>query len=883
MTFTYHPEAHGSRLVGFLVSIALVLGSISVLCATCPAAEQINPYPRGVTRTKKVREWLFRDAPAGWKALHDCRLATRDGRLVITSTGNDPYLSFPVASPGGAIVVKFRAKCQAGGPGQLFWMTKSAPGADEKRSQRFDLWHDGKWHDYEVSATVAGTLTGFRLDPGSGPGVVEIERIELHGKDLHPLEIVRLVSEGRKVRLWVRNHSDRAVTFTVDGTSYRAEAGRTTEAVRAVQFASPFEAVTVEVRSEGLPPLRRTVHLYDLGVETRWLVHKSDPLELRIAPDASGAAVLRKGKPVVVISPLLSRRAPLPKLKFRKSTSGFLMDSKSVRILLEIADGNEVGFSAVSDQPFDGPAVRAIGALQQGLFAGLEYLGKGEQSSSTLDIETAEHVRYAPDPLKVTMPLMAVVTDRAAVTMTWQDMSLQPIFASPNFFDGTGDHRMCLRRVHVPDLRTGWGPGTSKARNAGILATIHITEPRAIEDGIPSIVREMGLPALPEAPRTRQQQWALALKSLAGPIAGEGGWGHCAEAKWPRAPYADVASTIWRLTGKAPDLPRLQPGGAHVRNDAIYFVTGRAEQWLKMRANQARGRIRSQRPDGSWRYEGTYRRGHFEDTASGFCARPAWELLEFAWCTGDKEALAAGVKALKYMKRFRTPRGAQTWELSLHTPDILASAYLVAAYVRGYELTGRKDYLAEARRWALSGVPFVYFWGKYPIMRYATVPVYGATNWRAPNWMGLPVQWCGGVYAYYLTKLAPYDKTLDWHGLAKGICLAGERMQYPDGPKVGCLPDVFYLASQDRAGPSINPCGMVSLRLALTGDVDSLAVAADDGRRVCGPFPVSIRDGKAHVDGKAGTSYQLLIDGVRIVPIQSKGPDVVDLPPAPSR
>ena len=57
--------------------------------------------------------------------------------------------------------------------------------------------------------------------------------------------------------------------------------------------------------------------------------------------------------------------------------------------------------------------VRVFGGLRQGLFAGLEYLGAGEHSSSRLDIETDEHVRFAPDPLKVTMPLMAFVTDRA--------------------------------------------------------------------------------------------------------------------------------------------------------------------------------------------------------------------------------------------------------------------------------------------------------------------------------------------------------------------------------------------------------------------------------------------------------------------------------------
>jgi len=820
-----------------------------------------------LNRVEKAHEWTFQNGPAGWRALHDCRVAARDGRLVIAATGSDPYLSSPADVPGGAMLIKLRAKCSTTGQGQFFWTTQARRNTSERNSRRFNLQHDGKWHDYEVPVAIQGKLTGLRFDPGSAPGEVQVERIELHRRHLHPLEIVRLISEGPKVRMWVKNHSDHAITFTVDERSYRVEAGRTTEAIRAHKFASPFESVTVEVKPEGLSALRRTVHLYDLNVKTKWLVHKSDPLAMRIAPNGSGAVILRKGRPVAVIAPLLSRKAPLPKLRFRTSMGGFLMDGGSVHILLEIVDSDEVGFSAVSDSPFDGPVLRPIGDLQQGLFAGLEYLGKGERSSSKLDIETAEHVRFAPDPLKVTMPLMAVVTDRAAVTMTWQDMKLQPIFASPNFFDGAGDHLMSLR------------PGSGGGAPGGkVDATIRLSEPAPIEEAILWAARKHALPPPPKAPRSGQQQWDLCLKAINGPISGKGGWGHCAERKWGRAPYVDIASTIWRLTGKAPELERLQPGGAHVRNDAIYFVTGRADEWLKVRSRQAKGIIARQKADGSFRYSGKYRRGHFEDTSSGHCARPAFELLELAWCTGDRKATAAGLKTLEYMKRFRTPRGAQTWELSLHTPDILASAYLVAAYLRGYELTGKKEYLVLARRWALSGVPFVYLWGKHPIMRYATVPVYGATNWRAPNWIGLPVQWCGGVYAYWLAKLAPYDKTLDWNDLARGILLAGEQMQYPDGPKVGCLPDIFALAAQHRAGPSINPCALVSLRLAVEGKVDSLAVAAAGGRRVCAPFPVVIRDGKAHVRGKAGTTYQVLIDGARIVTVKSKGADAIDLP-----
>jgi hypothetical protein len=287
--------------------------------------------------------------------------------------------------------------------------------------------------------------------------------------------------------------------------------------------------------------------------------------------------------------------------------------------------------------------------------------------------------------------------------------------------------------------------------------------------------------------------------------------------------------------------------------------------------------IRTQHADGSYRYGGKYRRGHFEDTASGVCARPAYQLLEHAYYTGDQRSLQAGLKTLAYMKRFRTPRGAQTWEVPLHTPDILASGQAVWAYTRAFELTGDRSHLQEARRWAITGLPFVYQWSNQPIMAYATTPVLGATNWRTPNWIGLPVQWCGTMYAYALLMFAPYDNTLDWRQLAEGITLCGEQMQYLDGPSIGTLPDVFNLKSQSRHPADINPGALVSLRLQLSGRLDALAMSTDGQHRVVAPYPGEIRDGKAVIQGKTGTTYQIVIDGERVVTVESKGEDVVEL------
>ena len=561
----------------------------------------------------------------------------------------------------------------------------------------------------------------------------------------------------------------------------------------------------------------------------------------------------RERKPI--LGPLVHCDGRLPVLKLADDGPGFRFEGSGMAVSISVT-GKEITVSIDSERPCEGPVVRAFGPLEQGLLAGLEYLGKGERSSSKLDIETAGHLRFAPDLLKVTLPLMSFVTDRASVAMTWRDMTLQPIYATPNFFDGADDHRMALRGRKIE-------------------ATICVDRV-GLEETILWAVKKQGLPPLPKPPRTPQQQREFCMAGLNGPLRTEAGWGHCVQERWARRPFADMASTCWRLAGEVPDFPNFVPGGAHVRNGTIYFVTGRAQQWLDHRKAEVRGILSRQQPDGSFRYDGEYRRGHFENTASGVCARPAATLLDYARATGDKTALEAGLRTLEYMKRFRTPRGAQVWEVPLHTPDQLASAYLVWAYVRGYELTGKDEYLALARKWAISGIPFTYLWECHPIMLYSTPPVFGATFWRH-SWFGLPVQWVGGVYAYALTILAPYDDSLDWNHLARGILLSGEQQQYPDGPHVGLLPDSFNLAHQRRQPADINPCGLMSLRMVLDGQLDFLSVAIEGRRRIAAPFPVTIRDGKAHIQGKAGVAYQVIIDGGKIVDVKSQGEDVVPL------
>ncbi|MCJ7673660.1 MAG: hypothetical protein MUO33_00740, partial [Sedimentisphaerales bacterium] len=223
------------------------------------------------------------------------------------------------------------------------------------------------------------------------------------------------------------------------------------------------------------------------------------------------------------------------------------------------------------------------------------------------------------------------------------------------------------------------------------------------------------------------------------------------------------------------------------------------------------------------------------------------------------------------------PRGAQTWEVPLHTPDILASAHMVNAYTLGYIISGKEQYLEQARYWAWTGIPFIYLYpptsGRAGV--YATIPVLGATNWQAPSWFGRPVQWCGLVYASALHLLGEYDKEGPWQKIANGITAAGLQMSWSlaDKGRQGLLPDFFDLKAQVGAGPAINP-GTVQAHLPELYAKGKLYDVKKLRKRlwfIHAPCTISdIREDQGSVafvvDGWAGKPYYVLISGVEKKP-----------------
>jgi hypothetical protein len=492
------------------------------------------------------------------------------------------------------------------------------------------------------------------------------------------------------------------------------------------------------------------------------------------------------------------------------------------------------------------PGAGAFGTTKgQGLLAGLEYLDN-EPSSSEADVIGPASKRQVPDNLKLTFPLMAIQHNGRYLALAWEARpDVSAVFDSPDRLFGSGGHVMGLIFPGSDGKNREEGsllPRMSQVLRANQPLILHATLLGGMGNSVVPAVEQYialrGLPALPGANVDLQKYVALAAGGWLDSKIREGQLFRHAIAgdHFKLGPAADAA--VWmdwlanqggqpalaeRLQQTAKDaLSSIPPQDlnascvGHVRYPVASLIYGHVSETAERAKQVGKEALGNFEADGSIQYHPQaggpdYGKTHFTNEANGLTSTTVASLLDAAAFSGDRELLDAALARLRAMDKFRhgVPRGAQTWECPLHTPDILASAHLVHAYTLGYELTGDRDFLEQARYWAWTGVPFVYLVNPtpQPIGPYSTIAVFGATSWRAPVWLGLPVQWCGLVYADALYRLVRHDPKGPWKQLADGITLSGIQQSWPtaDRDQQGLLPDSFVLRSQKRNGPAINP------------------------------------------------------------------------------
>ena len=448
----------------------------------------------------------------------------------------------------------------------------------------------------------------------------------------------------------------------------------------------------------------------------------------------------------------------------------------------------------------------------EAILPGLEWLEKDEWSSSDLDIAKGhkDQVRYVPHPNKITIPAMGVYHDGVCVGLLWDAKQKwdgvhdkpSAVFASPNYFEGHNNHLMGLFLPSVPEWvkeneRQAASPYKLKP-NQPLTLTAYIYADGEAKDALSVVDKWFEIFGVPEPmPKPRGslgKEVAFSMK------------GYLDSALW------DAKEEMWRasiggpslMTGlsRPPDFTFDVAMGALLADDAdvkrrcaerlarmrqlgvvpvaddlgfiqfsnfpiSQFPSPRIEDQISALVARATSLVRQQGEDGAWRFDADrkdmgvfkgmdyHELGPDEAAELGTCARNAYEVLRAARLTGDKNLLTAGLKSLKFMERFVVPRAAQVWEVPVHTPDILAAADAVDAYLEAYYFTGSPEHLAQAIHWARKGLPFLYVWNedKFPFMRYASIPVFGAT-WYQGSWFGTPVQWNGLRYGYAVLKLA---------------------------------------------------------------------------------------------------------------------------------
>jgi hypothetical protein len=125
-------------------------------------------------------EWRFADDADGWMPQNQIELKAHDGSLHVRGTGDDPFMAASLPKPvrAGGYVLRFWAKAEEPGVGQLFWMTEQQPHPDGGRQVSFQL-EPGREALYEVAFTADDTLTGLRIDPNGVPGRMRIDWMEL--------------------------------------------------------------------------------------------------------------------------------------------------------------------------------------------------------------------------------------------------------------------------------------------------------------------------------------------------------------------------------------------------------------------------------------------------------------------------------------------------------------------------------------------------------------------------------------------------------------------------------------------------------------------------------------------------------------------------------
>ena len=546
----------------------------------------------------------------------------------------------------------------------------------------------------------------------------------------------------------------------------------------------------------------------------------------------------------------------------------------------------------VSVLRFEGPRLLELRPHSHALFPGLEYLDAGEESAQSISTGAVAADRTTPAPWKITAPLMAFEYDRdAGAQHAWVAALLWDIDNRLKLSPGVPAAEFCSRKqgpsyatTFLPSISTHVDENTRYAARPYPLPALErlesITRFLIAPGTLEEVFAEHWAEALPRPPGL---DWAAADERVPEPErAGPGshaalehilatsmsaytktlfsaaaqGWKTHIAIGEPYRERPELAATILCESLRSAHPEYAASVGLPVAGQ-IEDLIGSAAVFVRPGARKLAlsvlGRLRE---DGSIAYRtsaeseqtieeftakfGSQREdlGEVGTTDSGLIAATILPLLEYAACTRDPLFVAAGERALAKLNSYTVPRGAQTWEIHMHTPDLYASAECTLANLWGWRIRGDPAYLEAAVRWAKTGLPFLYCWeppdgrrvesvdvfngegeGRVQELRdaglfyadtrrqvapYASIPVFG-TSWYAVTWLGTPVQWCGLAWANAIRELDALRRLPSLVRVADGVFRSAANQQCDQGYLAGTMPDSWEIATARSRQPYIIP------------------------------------------------------------------------------
>ncbi len=790
----------------------------SVLLSTLLALLVLFLYGN-IARAQTLPGFDFKQASVvqSWQPTSDIAniQATSQGMLIEIS-GNDPYTLGPARTYPQNLTLRLRIRLKSDqkGVGRIFFFT-SAKGPNEEDSVSFLVPKAGEWVEALVPMPALGPGTSLRIDPpGVGIGKCLISSLTFEPN-------VKL-----KEPQWPKPTKPQ-----LDDISYSVHSGD----LLLVHEKQKLGSFRIQVAKKDMAVgFNRPLIGYIQAGQQQWL-NLNEKAQIKTSLQDNALAVR------AVVTDAGGARWGIEQ-RFMQAK---LPNAIDVVTTVTVNQDRIVSFLPMLVVL---PGVGSFGAERNhGLFAGLEYLDKPDISSSDADIIGPGSKRQFPNTELMTFPLMAIQANDRYLGLIWDKFpKFSAVFDSPDRIFKSGGHLMGVlfpgsQGMH---LREGslspYGSETLvKGKPLVLRATIIGSTGKSVVPAVQQYIALRGLPRMPSSGMDKQGYISLAAggwldsKIRVGDEFRHAYWPEVIDAKskvadapvflkWLAHATEDATLRTRLHTQEKATIAKVSPtdyntaGISHVRYPLPALIYGNVAENADRAEKSGWSILGRFEPNGTLLYkpgpkEQDFGKTHFAPDANGLTAGVVESLLQDAMFSGDEKLIRAGLRMLRALDKFHdsAPRGAQTWEVPLHTPDILASAYLVRAYTLGYELTGDQHFLKEAIYWAWTGVPFIYLdkLTSQPVGPYSTIAVLGASRWKAPNWIGLPVQWCGLVYSEALYRLLRYDSKGPWKQIADGITTSGIQQSWPHTEKdfQGLLPDSFNLQSQKRNFPVINP------------------------------------------------------------------------------